>query len=99
MSDTYALRHVRTNTLEIAYTESGSADGTPVVLMLAERPSIGVPTITLHGAGDGVGPLESSLYDARFFTGPYQRRVIPVVGHNLPQEAPEAIVQAVRDLL
>jgi hypothetical protein len=26
---------------------------------------------------------------ARFFAGPYQRRLIPVVGHNLPQEAPK----------
>jgi pimeloyl-ACP methyl ester carboxylesterase len=81
----------------------GYAPGDPVLeaveQRLAERPPIGVPTIALHGAGDGVSPLESSLHDARFFTGPYQRRVIPVVGHNLPQEAPEAIVQAVRDLL
>ena len=66
---------------------------------LATQPAIGVPTIVLHGEGDGVSPTDASAQHARFFTGPYQRQVIPVVGHNLPQEAPGAVVDAVLGLL
>jgi len=67
--------------------------------LLAAQPKIAVPTIVLHGAGDAVVPPEGSAKHARFFTGPFERRVVPVVGHNLPQESPAAIVAAVRDLL
>jgi pimeloyl-ACP methyl ester carboxylesterase len=66
---------------------------------LAAQPPIGVPTIVLHGEGDGVTPLETSRRQALLFTGPYRHRTIPVVGHNLPQEAPGAVTQAVLDLL
>ncbi len=65
---------------------------------LAAFPLISVPTIVLHGAGDGIAPVESSERHARFFSGPYERRVIPVAGHFLAWEAPAAIAQAVRDL-
>jgi pimeloyl-ACP methyl ester carboxylesterase len=65
---------------------------------LAERPSITVPTIVLHGACDGVGPAEQSEAHARHFTARYERRVIPLAGHFLPRETPDAVVQAVRDL-
>ena len=44
---------------------------------LAAQPPITVPTIVLHGACDGVSLPESSAGHARFFTGPYQRRVVP----------------------
>jgi pimeloyl-ACP methyl ester carboxylesterase len=66
---------------------------------LAAQPPITVPTVVLHGAGDGVHPPEGSAAHACHFTGPYRRLVIPVVGHNLPQEAPAAVVEAVRELL
>ncbi len=33
------------------------------------------------------------------FSGRYERRVLPGVGHNMPQEAPEATLAALRDLL
>jgi pimeloyl-ACP methyl ester carboxylesterase len=66
---------------------------------LAERPVIRVPTIVLHGDGNGVSRPDASAQQERFFAGPYQRRVIPVVGHNIPQEAPQVVVQAVLDLL
>ncbi len=65
---------------------------------LAARPRITVPTIAPHGGGDGVGPAEASAGHHRFFTGPYERRVIPLVGHNLSQEAPEAFARCVLDL-
>jgi pimeloyl-ACP methyl ester carboxylesterase len=65
---------------------------------LAAQPPITVPTIVLHGACDGVSLPQSSEAHARFFTGPYQRRVIPVAGHFLPQEAPAAVVDALQEL-
>jgi len=36
---------------------------------------------------------------ARFFTGRYQRRSIPVIGHNVPQEAPAVTAAAILELL
>ena len=66
---------------------------------LAQRPSIDVPTIVLHGACDGVGPAESSEGHRRHFTKRYERRVVPVAGHFLSRETPGAVVQAIRDLL
>lgn len=66
---------------------------------LAAQPPIGVPTIAIDGAGDGVMALGGSAHHQHHFTGPYAHRVLPVVGHNLPQEAPEAFASAVRELL
>ena len=81
----------------------GNASGDPVFealeQRLAERPPIRVPTITLHGACDGVAPPEQSAGHARHFTARYERRVVPVAGHFLSRETPEAVVQAVHDLL
>jgi pimeloyl-ACP methyl ester carboxylesterase len=65
---------------------------------LAAQPPITVPTIVLHGACDGVSLPGSSAGHARFFTGPYQRRVVPVAGHFLPQEAPGAVIEALSEL-
>jgi pimeloyl-ACP methyl ester carboxylesterase len=66
---------------------------------LVTQPSIDTPTIVLHGADDGVTPAEGSAGHDRFFNGPYERRVIPETGHNLPQEAPEAFSAAILALL
>jgi pimeloyl-ACP methyl ester carboxylesterase len=65
---------------------------------LAARPVITVPTIVLHGEADGVGPVTGSEGHAKHFSNSFERRVIPVAGHFLPQEAPEAVIQAVTDL-
>ena len=65
---------------------------------LVERPPIDVPTISLDGGHDGVMRADGSLRHRRFFTGPYARRVIDRVGHNLPQEAPAAFAAAVLEL-
>jgi pimeloyl-ACP methyl ester carboxylesterase len=62
---------------------------------LIAQPPIGVPTVALDGGGDGVMAPGGSERHARFFTGKYERRVIPLVGHNLPQEAPREFAQAV----
>jgi pimeloyl-ACP methyl ester carboxylesterase len=71
----------------------------PIEELLAAQPMIGVPTIILHGEADGVGPAVQSEGAHKHFSARYERRVIPVAGHFLPHEAPDAVVQAVRDLL
>jgi pimeloyl-ACP methyl ester carboxylesterase len=65
---------------------------------LAEGPDITVPTITLEGDANGAPHPEPSVYAAKF-TGPYEHRTIAGgVGHNLPQEAPQAFAQAVLEV-
>jgi len=71
----------------------------PIEKRLAARPPIAAPTIVLHGEGDSVGPPTASDPQARFFTGPYQRRLIPVIGHDVPQEAPKETAAAVLELV
>src|SRR5581483_11456677 len=53
---------------------------------LATQPKIGVPTIVIHGAADGVNPVRISERHDKYFSGPYDRRVFENVGHNPPQE-------------
>ena len=71
----------------------------PIEQRLAARPRITVPTIVLHGDGSGLSSPASSVKHAPLFTGPYQHRVIPVAGHNLPQETPDAVADAVLELV
>ncbi len=71
----------------------------PIEALLVAQPKITVPSIVLHGAADGAGPVAQSEAAHRHFTNRYERRVIPVAGHFLPHETPEAVVRAVRDLL
>ena len=78
---------------------AGDPAAADIEARLAAKPTIGVPTVVLHGADDGVSPPVSSESHARRFTARYERRVIPRAGHNLPQEAPGALVAAVQDVL
>jgi pimeloyl-ACP methyl ester carboxylesterase len=65
---------------------------------LAQAPVIGVPTITMEGDANGAPHLEPSAY-AKMFSGKYQHRTIEGgIGHNLPQEAPQAFAQAIIDV-
>jgi pimeloyl-ACP methyl ester carboxylesterase len=64
---------------------------------LAVLPKITVPTITLHGAVDGVTPAATSEHHDTHFTGRYERRVLQNIGHDVPREAPAAFAQAVLD--
>ncbi len=66
---------------------------------LAAQPRIAVPTIALDGDGDGVVRLGGAAMHAPYFTDVYERRVIPRVGHNLPQEAPGEFAEAVLALV
>jgi pimeloyl-ACP methyl ester carboxylesterase len=65
---------------------------------LAEGPVITVPTITLEGDANGAPHPDPSAYASRF-SGKYEHRAIKGgVGHNLPQEAPQAFADAVLDV-
>ena len=65
---------------------------------LAESPMITVPTITMEGDANGAPHPEPDSY-AKKFSGKYEHRDIRGgVGHNLPQEAPEAFAKAVVDV-
>jgi pimeloyl-ACP methyl ester carboxylesterase len=62
---------------------------------LAEGPVITVPSITLEGDANGAPHAEGSVYAGKF-SGKYAHRIIKGgVGHNLPQEAPQAFAEAV----
>jgi pimeloyl-ACP methyl ester carboxylesterase len=80
----------------------GVADGEEtyddVEARLDEGPTIAVPTITLEGDANGAPHPDATAYRAKF-TGPYAHRVITGgIGHNIPQEAPEAFAQAIVDV-
>jgi pimeloyl-ACP methyl ester carboxylesterase len=65
---------------------------------LAKAPVIGVPTITLEGDANGAPHPEPGTY-AKKFSGTYEHRLVSGgIGHNLPQEAPEAFAKAVLDV-
>ncbi len=80
----------------------GYAPGDPAVEAiehaLAVQPPITVPTISLDG-GDSIWPADRSAAERAHFTGPYEQRVLPGIGHNIPQEAPDEFASAVLDLL
>lgn len=79
----------------------GYAPGDPLLQAIENRlekqPLISVPTISLCGADDGVGPPDEE--DGHQFSGPFERRILPGVGHNIPQEAPKATAQALLELM
>jgi pimeloyl-ACP methyl ester carboxylesterase len=65
---------------------------------LAKGPVITVPTITLEGDANGAFHPPASAY-AEKFSGKYEHRVVRGgIGHNLPQEAPQAFAQAILDV-
>jgi pimeloyl-ACP methyl ester carboxylesterase len=77
----------------------GLAEGEPkyddLEKRLAEGPVITVPTITLEGDANGAPHVDGSAY-AKKFSGRYAHRIIKGgIGHNLPQEAPQAFAEAI----
>jgi pimeloyl-ACP methyl ester carboxylesterase len=65
---------------------------------LATPPVITVPTITMEGDANGAPHPEPATY-AKKFSGKYEHRTITGgIGHNLPQEAPQAFAEAVVDV-
>src|SRR5882757_5619539 len=80
----------------------GLAEGEPkyddLEQRLAQAPVITVPTVTLEGDANGAPHPEPDVY-AKKFTGPYAHRLIKGgIGHNLPQEAPQAFAEAILDV-
>ena len=80
----------------------GIAEGEPkyddLERRLAEAPVIAVPTITLEGDANGAPHLDPGAY-AKKFSGKYAHRTITGgIGHNLPQEAPQAFAEAIVDV-
>ena len=77
------------------------ADGDPqyddLEMRLAQGPVITVPTITLEGDANGAPHADPASYAGKF-AGKYTHRTITGgIGHNLPQEAPQAFAQAIID--
>lgn len=66
---------------------------------LAQKPTISCPTVVVHGADDTVEPPSSSEGQESYFAGRYERRILQGVGHCPPAEAPDALAQAVEDVL
>jgi pimeloyl-ACP methyl ester carboxylesterase len=65
---------------------------------LAQAPVISVPTITLEGDANGAPHPDAGSY-AKKFSGKYAHRVITGgIGHNLPQEAPQAFAEAILEV-
>ena len=80
----------------------GLAEGEPkyddLEKRLAAGPVIAVPTITLEGDANGAPHPEPGAY-AKKFSGRYEHRIITGgIGHNLPQEAPQAFAEAIVDV-
>ncbi|HVL74618.1 MAG TPA: alpha/beta hydrolase [Noviherbaspirillum sp.] len=67
--------------------------------LLAQQPPILVPAVVLEGADDGVAPPLEQDRKRDLFGARYERRLIPGVGHNIPQEAPQAFAEAIASLL
>ena len=78
------------------------ADGDPqydnLEQRLAQGPVIAVPPITLDGDSDGVASATDGTSYAGRFSGKRTHRIIKGVGHNLPQEAPQAFAEAVLEV-
>ncbi|HTR82898.1 MAG TPA: alpha/beta hydrolase [Reyranella sp.] len=77
--------------------------GDPALLGIEARlqaqPTITVPTINLDGEGDGVRTISRDHDPSAAKFTRYERRILPLIGHNVPQEAPRETVTAIRDLL
>jgi pimeloyl-ACP methyl ester carboxylesterase len=80
----------------------GLAEGEPkydeLEKRLAQAPIINVPTITLEGDANGAPHPDPASY-AKKFSGHYAHRLIKGgIGHNLPQEAPQAFAEAIMEV-
>jgi pimeloyl-ACP methyl ester carboxylesterase len=79
-----------------------AAEGDPALAaiesLLAATPPITVPTIMLHGAADGVDPPRGFAPHDDRFTNLAARTIVPIAGHFLPRETPEAVVAALTTL-
>ena len=83
----------------------GNAPGEPrfkaIEEQLAKRPKIQCPAITLYGGDDGIArpPAQSPPAEREVFAKLVARRVVDGVGHFMLREKPEAVSQALLELL
>jgi len=78
--------------------EHGESKYDELEARIATFPTISLPTITLEGDANGAPHGDPSAYAGKY-TGRYEHRnIVGGIGHNLPQEAPEAFAQAVVDV-
>lgn len=81
----------------------GLAPGDPAYAEIERRlslqPTITVPTITFDGADDGVRPPAKAEQHGHLFSGTRSHRLVPGVGHNMPQEVPTVFADAVMELV
>ncbi|KJC47791.1 alpha/beta hydrolase [Bradyrhizobium sp. LTSP885] len=78
---------------------AGDPQYTDLQRRLAAMPAISVPAVTLDGDSDGVLPASDGRASASKFTGRRIHHIVPGVGHNVPQEAPEVFVAAVMEVM
>ena len=78
---------------------AGDATLEEIERRLTAQPKITVPTIALQGEVDGVQPPAAFAAQDRKFIGRFERLVLPRVGHNPPQEAPEEFAGALLELI
>ncbi|MEO8552389.1 MAG: alpha/beta hydrolase [Kofleriaceae bacterium] len=64
---------------------------------LAKAPVITVPSLTIGSDFDGAR-ANGAAY-ARKFTGRYSHRILPGIGHDVPQEAPKAFADAILEVV
>ena len=77
---------------------AGDSKYVGLVHRLAAAPAITMPAITMEGDANGAPHPPAEAY-AKKFSGAYEHRLITgSIGHNLPQEAPQAFAQAVIDV-
>ncbi len=74
-------------------TTTGDPELEELEARLAERPKITVPSVTLDGLQDTLKP-GGTADQASMFTNRHEHRQVEA-GHNLPQEAPAAFIDAV----
>lgn len=101
---TAPTQFLQVNNEAYAYRRFGNGSGVPLLFLqhlekrLATSPAIAVPTITMEGDANGAPHLEANSY-AKKFSGKYSHRTITGgIGHNLPQEAPQAFAKAIVDV-
>jgi pimeloyl-ACP methyl ester carboxylesterase len=71
----------------------------PIEARLAAQPKIEAPAIILQGEADGVQPAAAFTPLDGNFSGTHRRLILPKIGHNVPQEAPEEFADAVLDVV
>ncbi|MEU7256526.1 alpha/beta hydrolase [Streptomyces rimosus] len=81
----------------------GEAPGDPAYQdiedRLADPPPVRVPALVLHGEQDGDNRADTTEGQEGLFAGPYERVLLPGIGHFPPREAPRATADAIQHLM